>query len=252
MAVTRANEMVEVIFDFGDRTYQTSIRRGQILHEAYHRAIPSEYTAGRRLSFTAPDGHVLYADNFAGDIQDRYGAVRLQTRSEPILGARGPWRNIGSDHLALAVADRAGARDFFREVVGMQIMRDDEHITVMATGPTALFLFDANTDAPLSPGGPSSIHHIGFVVDNLEHAYAHLRDHEDRLQSDFTFLDRNERWSLYFHYRNGDVQFMIQFSQVKEAERGFLTPGKKGFANYLYDYTSQPYGLQFGETGEER
>ena len=88
------------------------------------------------------------------------------------------------------------------------------------------------------------------MVDNLEHAYAHLQEHRDRLQSDFTFLDRNERWSLYVHYRNGDVRFMIQFSQVKEAERGFLSPEKKAFANHLYDYASQPYGLQFGETGE--
>lgn len=123
-------------------------------------------------------------------------------------------------------------------------MRDDAHLTVLATGPTALFLFDAGKDAPLSTGTASSWHHIGFVVDNLEHAYAHLQSHRDRLRSDFTLLDRDERWSLYFHYQNGDVRFMVQFSEIKQQERGFTTPKQKEFADYLYDYASRPYGLQ--------
>lgn len=97
----------------------------------------------------------------------------------------------------------------------MHIMRDDEHLTVMATGPTALFLFDAGQEAPLSNGLPSSWHHIGFVVDDLEAAYAHLLSNKDRLLSDFTMLERDERWSLYFFYRNGGVTFMFQFSEVK-------------------------------------
>jgi hypothetical protein len=97
----------------------------------------------------------------------------------------------------------------------------------------------------LSTAAASSWHHIGFVVDNLEHAYAHLREHKAHLSSDFTLLERDERWSLYFFYKNGDVTFMIQFSEVKEKERGFASPESREFAGYLYDYTSRPYGLVF-------
>jgi hypothetical protein len=124
-------------------------------------------------------------------------------------------------------------------------MRDDPHLTVMATGPTALFLFDAGIDAPLSTAQPSRWHHLGFVVDNLEHAYAHLREYQDRFHSDFTLLERDERWSLYFFYQNGDVRFMIQFSEVKENERGYTTAESREWAGYLYDYASRPYGLVF-------
>lgn len=248
MAVERPEEATQVTFRLNDRDYTTEAKRGQIIHEAFPRALPEDLTVGHRLTFTAPNGDEIFADNFVGDIQDTYGTVMLSTTATPITGQPGPWQTIGFDHLAITVADRAGARDFFREVVGMQVMRDDPHLTVMATGPTALFLFDAGQEgAPLTTSEASRWHHIGFVVDNLEHAYAHLQQHADRLGSDFTLLDRDERWSLYFFYRNGDVTFMIQFSEVKEQWRGFTTPEKKAFADYLYDYASRPYGLRFDE-----
>jgi hypothetical protein len=128
-------------------------------------------------------------------------------------------------------------------------MRDDEHLTVMSTGPTALFLFDAGQQAPLSNGLPSSWHHIGFVVDDLEAAYAHLQAHKDRLLSDFTLLERDERWSLYFFYRNGGTTLMFQFSEIKQADRGFGTSERADYSSLLYDYASRPYGLQWDEHG---
>ncbi|HKG24135.1 MAG TPA: VOC family protein, partial [Thermomicrobiales bacterium] len=139
------------------------------------------------------------------------------------------------------------ARDFFRDVLQMRVMRHDPHLTVLATGPTALFLFDAGQDAPLSTGQPSTWHHLGFVVDDLEAAYAHLRAHQDRILSDFTLLERDERWSLYFFYRNGEVTFMIQFSEIKPTDRGFTAPARSDFPTLLYDYASRPYGLQWDE-----
>jgi hypothetical protein len=247
MAIVRPNEPVDVMFLHGDQTYVTTSRRGAIVHDAFHHALPSTMTVGHRLTFAAADGTEVFADNFVGDIVDTFGSAELIIQVEPIPGSEGPWRTIGFDHLAISVAHRADARDFFRDVVGMKVMRDDPHLTVMATGPTALFLFDADSTEPLSPGAASRWHHIGFVVDNLEHAYAHLRRHESRMSSDFTLLDRDERWSLYFFYKNGEVTFMIQFSEVKQAWRGFLEPEQKAFANHLYDYASRPYGLRFGE-----
>ena len=251
MPVQRPDELVDLRFLLAGKDYPVRVRRGSIVHEAFHHGLPAEYTAGHRLTFQTAEGDEIFADNFVGDIVDTYGTAEIVTEAIPIAGTPGPWRTIGFDHLAITVADRSGARDFFRDVVGLQVMRDDPHLTVMATGPTALFLFDAGKDAPLSTGRPSSIHHIGFVVDDLEHCYAHLREQRDRFASDFALLERDERWSLYVHYRNGDTTFMIQFSEVKDAERGFRTPEQKAFADYLYDYASRPYGVVFDHDSEE-
>jgi catechol 2,3-dioxygenase-like lactoylglutathione lyase family enzyme len=206
-------------------------------------------TVGHRLTFRTPAGDEVFADNFLADLEDRFGTSELVATAVPIPAREGTWRNVGFDHLAITVADRVHARDFLRDVLQMQVMRDDEHLTVMATGPTALFLYDAGQQAPLSDGRPTTWHHIGLVVDDLEAAYAHLRAHRDRLLSDFTLLERDERWSLYFFYRNGDVTFMFQFSEVKPLERGFSDPARADFPNLLYDYASRPYGLQWDEHG---
>lgn len=246
MAVIRADEAVRVTFRAGDGDYPIDARRGQIVHELFHAALPPEMTGGQRLTFRTEAGAEVFADNFIGDIVDHLGAATLLVEASPIPERPGEWRNVGFDHLAITVADRDGARDFLRDVLLMQVMRDDAHLTVMATGPTAIFLFDAGQSAPLSTGEPSSWHHIGFVVDDIAAAYAHLRRHRDRLMSDFTMLERDERWSLYFFYKNCAVTLMFQLSEIKQADRGFVDPRRKDFPNLLYDYASRPYGLQWG------
>lgn len=247
MAVRNLEDPITVTFDLNGEHYVATMRRGQIVHEAFHKALPKEITVGHLLTFRALTGEEIFADNFLGDLSDYLGATTILTNATPIEEREGEWRNVGFDHLAITVSDRAGARDFFRDVLQMNVMRDDPHLTVMATGPTALFLFDVGQDAPLSTGQPSSWHHIGFVVDNIHAAYAHLRAHQDRLLSDFTMLERDERWSLYFFYKNGDVTFMIQFSEIKPAERGFSDPERKDFPTLLYDYARRPYGVQWEE-----
>ena len=243
---------IEVAFLVDGTTYKTRVRPMQIIHEAFHAALPAEITAGHRLTFASENGEELFADNFVGEIVDRSGAARIITTVAPIPARSGNWRNIGFDHLAITVGDRKHARDFFRDILRMQVMRDDTHLTVLATGPSALFLFDAGQEAPLSTGQPSNWHHLGFVVDDLEAAYADLSTHRERLLSDFTLLERDERWSLYCFYRNGDVTFMIQLSEVKATDRGISDPARRDFGSFLYDYASRPYGLQFDETGDDR
>lgn len=249
MAVHESERLVTVTFWIDGNAHSAELRRGQIVHEAIHAALPAEITVGHRLTFRTTKGNEVFADNFLGDLEDHFGTTELVTFATAIPASEGSWRNIGFDHLAITVDDRSGARDFLHDVLSMQVMRDDEHLTVMATGPTALFLFDAGQEAPLSNGLPSSWHHIGFVVDDLEAAYAHLLTYKDRLLSDFTMLERDERWSLYFFYRNGTVTFMFQFSEVKIADRGFISTAREGFQHYLYDYASRPYGLQWDEAG---
>ena len=126
----------------------------------------------------------------------------------------------------------------------MQVMRHDPHMTVMTTGHTSLFLFDTGPGIPMSDGQPSRWHHIGFVVDSLDHAYHHLRQFAD-LSTDFTLLERQERWSLYGYYRNGDVEFMIQLSEIRDGWRGFDDPA--AITDALYDYSGQRYGKRLEE-----
>ena len=113
-------------------------------------------------------------------------------------------------------------------------------ITVLTTGLTALFLFGTEV-APLSDGIPSRWHHLGFVVDDLEKCYFHLREHGAEIVSDYTLLERDERWSLYCHYRNGDVVFMIQFSEIRDGYRGVHTDATA----FMYDYLRGRYGIRF-------
>jgi len=179
---------------------------------------------------------------FIGETVAHFKTSTFTVRSEPLQGRPGPWRNVGFDHIALAVADRQDARRFFGEVMGMQLIREDAHQTVLTTGNTAIFLFDT-TPGPLNPGIPSRIHHIGFVVDDLIAAWHAIRSRG--LQSDYMVLERDERWSLYFFYQNGDARFMIQLSQIKDDDRGFTHPQR--FSNLMYDYSRGRYGVRFEE-----
>lgn len=241
-----AGDQVRVIFRTPDGEFESRLKPFEIIHDGIHHGIPEEVRRGKRLILRAASGEDIYPDMFAGEVVDAYGedgSAYLDVSIEPIGTSPGEWRNIGFDHLAITVADRNAAYEFFTKALKMQEMRHDEHLTVLATGHTALFLFDTGEDVPLSDGMPSRWHHLGFVVDNLEHAYHHLQQFEE-LVSDFTLLERQERWSLYGHYRNGDVTFMIQLSEIREGWTGLEDPAR--FTDYLYDYTAQRYGKRLG------
>ena len=247
MAHTLTTETVEVVFEVGEERFPAVLKPFEIVHDGIHHAIPEEIRCGHRLVLRGPAGEEVYPDMFAGEVVQGYGdgsTVTLTATLTPITGSPGPWRNIGFDHLAIAVEDRKSASHFFSQVLQMQAMRDDEHLTVLSTGHTALFLFDTGEGVPMSDGLPSRWHHIGFVVDDLEHAYHHLSEYA-QLVSDFTLLERQERWSLYGHYRNGDTDFMIQLSEIREGWNGFDDP--ESITKHLYDYSGQRYGKRLEE-----
>lgn len=232
--------------------YTGTLTRGTIVHEAFHKLLPSTAIAGKRLVFRSEQGEEIFPDNFLGDIHDYLGIQHITATSTPIPSSDGVWRNVGFDHLAITVADREHARRFLTEVIQMQCVRDDAHLTCLTTGPTTIMLFDAGQEAPLSDGRPSCWHHLGFVVDDLAAAYAHLQKHQDRLSSDFAMLERDERWSLYFFYRNGDTTLMFQFSEVKPEHQGITNPERADFARFLYDYAKKPYGIDWELAAAER
>jgi catechol 2,3-dioxygenase-like lactoylglutathione lyase family enzyme len=237
-------DTVEVIFFADGAEHRGTVRRSAILHQALEQVLPHELLRAHHLRVTRADGTLLYPDMFLHEIVAFYGDARFVVEATPLREAAGEWTNYGFDHLALATTERATARDFFSVGLNMKIVRDDEHLTVVTTGNTALFLFDAKPGAPLSDGLPSRIHHIGFVVDHLEAAYGHLRRAFPAFASDWTLLEREERLSLYGHITFGEVRFMIQLSEIKAQYRGF----KQGtpFADVMYDYASQEYGVRLG------
>jgi catechol 2,3-dioxygenase-like lactoylglutathione lyase family enzyme len=248
-AARAGGERVTIVFQTPHGDYTAALKPFEIVHDGIHHAIPEDVRRGQRLIMRTPGGEEVYADMFAGEVVAGYGdgrTIALTTELTAIPATPGPWRNVGFDHLAMAVADRDDACRFFSEALRMQVMRHDPHLTVLSTGHTALFLFDIGDDVPMSDGTASRWHHLGFVVDNLDHAYASLQAYAG-LSSDFTLLERLERWSLYGYYRNGDVTFMIQLSEIREGWRGFAEPA--AITDLLYDYSGQRYGkrLDVGE-----
>ncbi len=98
----------------------------------------------------------------------------------------------------------------------------------------------------LTPPTPSRIHHLGFVVDDLEAAAAHLKRDFPEFLGEFTLLERAERWSLYGHVQIGTIRFMLQLSEIKPRYRGLTTPVALAAQNELYDYASRDYGVRLG------
>ncbi|HEX6778008.1 MAG TPA: VOC family protein [Ktedonobacterales bacterium] len=242
-------------------SYQAEAAPQDIFHEVLEHAIPAALLKGHRMRISTPGGDEIFPDMFIGETAAHFKTTTFQVEARPLsdvtAGAQAAtWTNLGFDHLAMTVADRADANAFFSEALGMTVVRDDRHQTVLTTGNTALFLFGTEK-APLSDGLPSRWHHLGFVVDNLEAAYQHLSRYADQrraergenasgtVSSDFMLLERNERWSLYCHYRNGETRLMIQLSEIKQENRGFKNP--QYFTDKMYDYLSGRYGVRFEE-----
>ena len=229
-----------------DETYQGEIPIRDVVHLALDRLLPHSVLHGHRLSVYKGDD-LIYPDMFLYEIMAHYGDADFDVRADELdLATNAPFTNYGFDHLALAFEDRAAATRFFSSGLGLKIVRDDEHLTVVTSGNTALFLFDFNPDAPLAPPAPSRIHHLGFVVDNLEAVAAHLRRNFPEYLGDFTLLERAERWSLYGNVQIGSIRFMIQMSEIKADFQGLKTEVALAATGELYDYASQDYGVRLG------
>jgi catechol 2,3-dioxygenase-like lactoylglutathione lyase family enzyme len=230
----------------GETTYSGEIPTDDVVHLALDKLLPHAVLANHRLSVDKGEA-LIYPDMFLYEIIAHYGDADFTVHAQTLdLTTTKPFINYGFDHLALAFEDRAAARRFFHEGLQLQVVRDDEHLTVVTSGNTALFLFDFKPDAPLAPPAPSRIHHLGFVVDNLAAAAAHLRTHFAEFLGDFTLLERAERWSLYGHVQIGSIRFMIQLSEIKPDFRGLYTQTARASSTILYDYAGRDYGIRLG------
>jgi len=262
--IAETTRVLHIQLVVNNHPYQADVNPKEIFHEALEHALPQGLLVGHRIRITTPGGDEVFPDMFIGESVRHFHTNTFHVQAIPLSPATAgedqqTWTNFGVDHLAITVADRADAKAFFSEVLGMTIVRDDRHQTVLTTGNVALFCFDAEK-APLSDGLPSRWHHIGFVVDNLDAAYHHLARHAQlrrervgngsgSISSDFTLLERNERWSLYCHYCNGDTRLMIQLSEIKAESRGFINP--QHFSDHMYDYLSGRYGVRFENDAQD-
>ncbi len=254
-------QAIQLTLIVNGQRYEATAAPQEIFHEVLEHAVPANLLKGHRIRISTPNGDEIFPDMFIGETTAHFKTTTFHIEAKPLAelaasAKTATWTNLGFDHLAITVADREDAKAFFSEALGMTVVRDDRHQTVLTTGNTALFLFAAEK-APLSDGLPSRWHHLGFVVDNLEAAYRHLSAYADKrraergenapgtISSDFMLLERNERWSLYCHYRNGDTRLMIQLSEIKPENRGFKDPHY--FADKMYDYLSGRYGVRFEE-----
>lgn len=230
----------------GGELYSGEMPVHDVVHLALDRLLPHEVLTNHRIS-VRKDGDLIYPDMFLYEILAHYGDADFEVEATRLdLEEVRPFVNYGFDHLALAVEDRPAALRFFADGLGLAVVRNDEHLTVVTSGTTAVFLFDFNPDAPLAPPAPSRIHHLGFVVDDLEAVAAHLKRHFSEFLAGFTLLEREERWSLYGHVQIGSIRFLIQLSQIKPQYRGLTTLVATQAASQLYDYASKEYGVRLG------
>lgn len=244
--LTPAGAAVVRLMVDGGETYSGEMPAQDVVHLALDRLLPHAIRTNHRLS-VYKGADLIYPDMFLHEIIAHYGDADFRVVAEEMsLDTARPFVNYGFDHLALAFEDRSLARRFFHEGLGLQVVRDDDHLTVVTSGNTALFLFDFNPDAPLAPPAPSRIHHLGFVVDDLEAAASHLKQGFPEFLGDFTLLEREERWSLYGHVQIGSIRFMLQLSQIKPRYRGLTTAIAVAAQSQLYDYAGQDYGVRLG------
>jgi len=236
--------MIAVSFTLPDgRTFGGQMPREKVVHQALHAFLPDEVMHRHRLRITLPTGELIFPDMWLYEIHDHYGHCDFRLEAVPLGEHKADFTNFGLDHLALATTDREACRRFFQDGLKMKNVRDDEHLLVLTTGVNALFFFKAEPGQPLSDGLPSRVHHIGFVVDDLEAAHAHLKATCPEYVSDFTLLERAERLSLYGAVELGGIRFMIQLSQIKPEYKGLKGESAAPMREF-YDYASRDYGIR--------
>src|SRR5216683_29122 len=144
--IARTSASLHITLVVNDQPYQAEVNPQEIFHEALEPALPPGLLVGHRIRITTPNGDEIFPDMFIGESVAHFNTSTFHVEARPIsevtasVGKR-TWTNFGFDHLAITVADREDAKAFFSEVLGMRIVRDDRHQTVLTTGNTALFMF---------------------------------------------------------------------------------------------------------------
>src|SRR2546421_10132825 len=129
-----------------DHPYEVAVNPKEIFHEALEHVLPQGLLVGHRIRIKTPAGDEVFPDMFIGESVTHFKTSTFHVEAIPLPEAtaaqeQNSWTNFGFDHLAITVAEREDAKAFFSEVLGMRIVRDDRHQTVLTTGNTAIFCF---------------------------------------------------------------------------------------------------------------
>ena len=73
-------------------------------------------------------------------------------------------------HIAIITEDPESTAEFWRDALGLEIMSCSENVAALSDGTINLALVKSHMITPQEsvPPGFSGIHHIGFVVDDLD------------------------------------------------------------------------------------
>ena len=74
--------------------------------------------------------------------------------------AAAPFKTVGLNHTSYVVGDLGRSRDWYRDLLGMEVLRDDENVVYMGFGDS--FIVMRNRDgAPL-------VNHIAYTIEDFD------------------------------------------------------------------------------------
>ena len=102
----------------GER-YQAEAAPQDIFHEVLEHAVPAALLKGHRIRISTPGGDEIFPDMFISETAVHFKTTTFQVEARPLsdvtAGAQtATWTNLGFDHLAVTVADRADAKEVAR------------------------------------------------------------------------------------------------------------------------------------------
>jgi len=128
---------------------------------------------------------------------DRRQLIRSIAVAAAAAGAASPaaaegkgFQAVAVNHISYVVADYAKTRDFYADLFGMKISKDDGKQCYMAFGDTFLLPRNARTGGK-TPQTPPLINHVAYTIDNWDkkevEAELRRRGHEPRPDTEDSF-----------------------------------------------------------------
>ena len=112
------------------------------------------------------------------------------------------------DHVALTVTDVDSSIEWYRDVLGLELVHEEEwgrHPAFLTAGSTGLALFPAQGSDPPPKGHPDGLAmwHVAFRADrgNFDSARQELESRDIR----YSFSDHSLAHSIYFHDPDGHL-----------------------------------------------
>src|SRR5579871_2654530 len=115
-----AKKPLHITLVVNGQPYESEVDAQEIYHEALEHALPEGLLVGHRIRISTPGGDEVFPDMFIGESVAHFKTNTFHVEAKPLSEAtatdrQGMWTNYGFDHLAITVADREDAKNFFSE-----------------------------------------------------------------------------------------------------------------------------------------